>query len=421
MKELKGLEKLNKLIEKEDIVILVDRLTQENMFIIDKLRDKNKIKYIPINKLLSDTCSDLYINKKSFLVLNDDHHSMLFKLLVEKIRPEIVYYCITFNDTLLINKVCVNDYLFAKGNFKMFSFHSTKTERYFLYNITKKLRREGLIVEIGTYNGGTTIALALGLEDSKRKDSKVVTIDIKAKEDLDYYLIKANVANKVLKLQGKSQEIGKNWEKICDFLGIEPYIKLLWIDGDHSYDGCSNDLIIFNKFLIEGGILVLHDANDFSPSGPNNGVFPSIRDYLLLNSDYSNFIFINSIFYAEKKRKKNFLNFDVENVKYSYIDINNFINSFNPSKIFIYGPKENLYKIIDLDFILQRNIKIEDYNNINLSNIKEDHLILITYLNYKNIKQCSEQLKLKNIKNYIYPFRIRHINSISELNKIFKI
>lgn len=36
-------------------------------------------------------------------------------------------------------------------------------------------------------------------------------------------------------------------------------LDLLWIDGDHSYGGCMNDLG-FTKFLVSGGFLLIHDA-----------------------------------------------------------------------------------------------------------------------------------------------------------------
>ncbi len=44
-------------------------------------------------------------------------------------------------------------------------------------------------------------------------------------------------------------------------------IDILWIDGDHSYEGSKNDFVYYNELMSEKGLIFMHDT---SPSGKNN-------------------------------------------------------------------------------------------------------------------------------------------------------
>lgn len=35
---------------------------------------------------------------------------------------------------------------------------------------------------------------------------------------------------------------------------------MLWIDGDHSYQGCKEDFELFSPYLMEGAVVALHDT-----------------------------------------------------------------------------------------------------------------------------------------------------------------
>ena len=39
-------------------------------------------------------------------------------------------------------------------------------------------------------------------------------------------------------------------------------VDLLFIDGDHTYDGIKNDYLIYNKFVKKGGFIVFHDIKN---------------------------------------------------------------------------------------------------------------------------------------------------------------
>jgi MMP 1-O-methyltransferase len=48
-----------------------------------------------------------------------------------------------------------------------------------------------------------------------------------------------------------SRDVAKTWSRP---------IRLLWIDGDHSYRGCKEDFDLFSPFLTDGAVVAFHDA-----------------------------------------------------------------------------------------------------------------------------------------------------------------
>jgi len=102
----------------------------------------------------------------------------------------------------------------------------------------------GVIVEVGTFHGKSTVALALGAQAGARPrvfgvDPFVTftgeygrTFTPAEKIPLLQNLLLAGVAEHVWLLQTTSQQAAAGW--------TEP-IGFLWIDGDHSYDGARGD------------------------------------------------------------------------------------------------------------------------------------------------------------------------------------
>ena len=118
---------------------------------------------------------------------------------------------------------------------------------------------EGVILEIGAKCGNTTVAMA------KVTRVPVYTIDMwdltfletkdtrpRVHKDITnhQYFAGATKGLNVIGIKGLSGEIAKVWEKP---------IGLLFIDGDHSYEGCKADYEGFAKHIIPGGYLVVHD------------------------------------------------------------------------------------------------------------------------------------------------------------------
>ena len=52
-----------------------------------------------------------------------------------------------------------------------------------------------------------------------------------------------------------SRDVAKTWNRP---------IRLLWIDGDHTYKGCKEDFDLFSPFLSQGAVVAFHDSlNNF--------------------------------------------------------------------------------------------------------------------------------------------------------------
>ncbi len=104
------------------------------------------------------------------------------------------------------------------------------------------------ILETGRFNGGSVVVMACANDFVP-----IFSIDIKPQNDerLKSILNSIGIGENVNLITGDSQktkysEIGK--------------IDLLFVDGDHSFQGCLNDLQNWYPNLITGGHIILHDS-----------------------------------------------------------------------------------------------------------------------------------------------------------------
>jgi predicted O-methyltransferase YrrM len=118
----------------------------------------------------------------------------------------------------------------------------------FLYELSKGAGERGAVVEIGTYIGRSTIALAFA---QKEKGGRPIqTIDIARHPQLDQNLREAGVDEFVDVTVRPSTDAARDWS--------EP-IELLWIDADHSRVGLRADIKAWRDHVIEGGQVAFHD------------------------------------------------------------------------------------------------------------------------------------------------------------------
>jgi predicted O-methyltransferase YrrM len=116
----------------------------------------------------------------------------------------------------------------------------------YLFMLASRARRR--IVEIGRLHGGSTFLMACA-----NGDAPILSIDLGPKNDawlracLEEHDIGANVELVI----GDSQK--------GDFPGATD-IDLLFIDGDHSFQGCLNDLEQWFPRVAPGGHVLLHDC-----------------------------------------------------------------------------------------------------------------------------------------------------------------
>lgn len=136
----------------------------------------------------------------------------------------------------------------------------TEAEVDCLYQLGQFNDRKGVIVEIGSWKGKSTVALALGA--GSLHPEKIYAIDPHRVMPEEGYLEdteaefltnlkRAGVEKQVIPMIMTSEVAARRWDKP---------IRLLWIDGDHRYEAAKLDFSLWEPHLVEGGILAMHDT-----------------------------------------------------------------------------------------------------------------------------------------------------------------
>lgn len=140
----------------------------------------------------------------------------------------------------------------------------TEREMRFLFLLAAYPTAKGEILEIGSFKGKSTVILARAARLAG--DSGITAVDpltspsitdpsLKGKEsgwgEFQDNLQRGDVADMVEFHKMFSYELANNWSRP---------IRLLWIDGDHTYSGAKQDFDLFSSFLSDGAIIAFHDA-----------------------------------------------------------------------------------------------------------------------------------------------------------------
>jgi predicted O-methyltransferase YrrM len=136
--------------------------------------------------------------------------------------------------------------------------HLTAAEKRKLFELASKLK-SGYAVEIGSFIGASACFISAGLCE----ESKLLCIDTwendamsegkrNTKDEFDYNT--QQFQEKIIKIQGYSTEVK---EKV---LTITDKLDLLFIDGDHSYEGCKADWDLYIDMVKSGGCVIFHDS-----------------------------------------------------------------------------------------------------------------------------------------------------------------
>ena len=122
----------------------------------------------------------------------------------------------------------------------------------------------GALLEIGSFKGKSTVGLATVAR--QYGSDPVVAVDPHTSpsstdpdlrgastsfDDFQNSLRIAGVEDAVEVYRAYSGDLAKTWTRP---------IRLLWIDGDHTYAGALADLDLYQPFLVDGAIVALHDA-----------------------------------------------------------------------------------------------------------------------------------------------------------------
>lgn len=133
-----------------------------------------------------------------------------------------------------------------------------------LYALAREVT-DGCIVEVGSYRGRSTTALALG--SAAGHDLPVYAVEphepftgplggeFGPEDRAAFYrtMLDAGCYERVRLVNLSSEVVAPGWRLP---------VGLLWIDGDHRYEGVSRDATVWAPHVVSGGAVVFDDATD---------------------------------------------------------------------------------------------------------------------------------------------------------------
>jgi cephalosporin hydroxylase len=143
----------------------------------------------------------------------------------------------------------VVEYLEFSNQF--FGSHQIKNEIISFLNFAST-EQPKYVCEIGTANGGTNFLLSQAL--SSTKFMLGIDLYVKNKAKLCYF---SKHYQQLVFVDGSSYH-PQTVEKVENILNGKK-LDLLFIDGDHTYEGVKKDFLNYRHLVREGGIITLHD------------------------------------------------------------------------------------------------------------------------------------------------------------------
>lgn len=153
-----------------------------------------------------------------------------------------------------------------------------------LYLLAKQIPAESDIVEVGSYRGRSTVALALGARhgarDQQRDAAPVFAIEphepftgerggqFGPADRAAFYgaMLRTGCFEEVRLVNLTSVQVAPAWRR---------QVGLLWIDGDHRYDAVADDVLAWSQHLQVGAAVVFGGARD-----PQSGPYQAISELL---------------------------------------------------------------------------------------------------------------------------------------------
>ncbi len=139
--------------------------------------------------------------------------------------------------------------------------HLTNREMKFLFTLGALRTSPGVVLEIGSFKGRSAVLLSKAVQLAGDETIYAVdpltlpsATDPKTDKDTTRDEFYANMKKhdaKVVFYEMFSQELAGKWDRP---------LRLLWIDGDHTYKGASNDFLGFSRHLQAGSIIAFHDV-----------------------------------------------------------------------------------------------------------------------------------------------------------------
>ena len=186
---------------------------------------------------------------------------------------------------------------------------TTENELSTLYKLAKKIPRGGSIVELGAYKGRATAWLANGAKEGNA--AKVYPVDLfettKVDNWLDEYKDNVKGLEEVIEIiVSDTVAASCGWNK--------GKVDMMFIDGDHSYEGILGDFGSWYKHLKIGGVVAFHDTTPVIreilrgvPMRGFWGIRKVVTDLVIRSDKFRDVHLTDSMLYAAKCERRTFL------------------------------------------------------------------------------------------------------------------
>ncbi len=176
----------------------------------------------------------------------------------------------------------------------------TDNEGELLYNLAKSCKGDGVIVEIGSWKGKSTIWLAKGSKAGNKLKVYAVDPHTGSSEHREMYgkvwtfeefrrnIKDARVDDIVIPVLKTSEQATKFFDEPVEFI---------FIDGAHEYQLVKLDFELWFPRLIDGGIIAFHDTT--WSAGPKEVA----KEYVYKSEHFRNAGLVGSITFAEKVKQ----------------------------------------------------------------------------------------------------------------------
>jgi hypothetical protein len=139
----------------------------------------------------------------------------------------------------------------------------SEEELVFLERLAWEVAPPACIVEVGSYRGRSTAALAAG---ARAKDTALFAIEPHERftgvlggsfgpDDRRHFfqnMLLAGATDEVRLVNLSSEVVAPGWRTPIGFL---------WLDGDHAYEGVRRDFAVWESHLADGAPVAFHDSN----------------------------------------------------------------------------------------------------------------------------------------------------------------
>jgi len=169
-----------------------------------------------------------------------------------------------------------------------------------LFELAKNAKVEGVIVEIGSWMGKSTVCLTKGSLEGINK--QVIAIDPHVGSEEHQRTFKTVSTFTTFKQNIKRAGV----EKIVKPLVMTSYeavkqvkepVSLLFIDGAHDYENVKQDYLSWSDKVVSGGIIAFHDTVSWP------GPYRVVREELYPSRKFKNIRTVGSICYGVKTDK----------------------------------------------------------------------------------------------------------------------